>query len=214
MKNSKLFNKVELKPEILTHPNIPVPLHGINPRNIKGEAWWDKTRNEAKKRTGNCCSACGVQAIRAKRFKYLEGHEFFDIDYMTGRCEVISIEPLCHYCHNFIHSGRLSMIMGTGKTKKEVKAILEHGFKILSDNKLQCFPFTLSFAKELGVNTHGVTAYTLKGDPLLIWEDYCLVLDGEEYRKPNPNAVTDVDEEEWGDEYLDPYDQYHLQWGE
>lgn len=117
-----------LKPEILCHPHIPKPLHGVAPRAIKGQTWWDKTRQEAYRSTDYHCVACGVHKHEAKKHKWLEAHEFWNIDYNTGVCEVKSIEPLCHYCHNFIHSGRLSMIVGKEKSKQEVIDILEHGF--------------------------------------------------------------------------------------
>jgi hypothetical protein len=97
-----------MKPEILTHPNIPKPLHGLNPRSILGIEWWDKVRYEAQKRNNFKCFACGIDKYETKE-KWLEGHEYWNIDYKTGKCEVVSIEPLCHKCHNFIHSGRLAM---------------------------------------------------------------------------------------------------------
>jgi len=169
-----------MKPEILTHPNIPKPLHSMNPRNILGQEWWDKTRFEAQKRTNYTCSACGVKKTEAKKHQWLEGHEFFDIDYSTGRCEVISIEPLCHYCHSFIHSGRLKMIMGKDKSMQEVIEILEHGFNILNKNNLKAFPGTYDFAKRIGANTFEVEPYEIKGNA--DWQDYVLILEGKEYK--------------------------------
>jgi len=169
------------KPEILTHPNIPKPLHGLNPRSILGKEWWDKNRFEAQKRNGYKCVACGVHKSEAKKHQWLEGHEYWNIDYITGRCEVLSIEPLCHYCHNFIHSGRLQMIMGKDKTEIEVIEILEHGFKILSDNKLKCFPFTKSFAENIGASIFEVKSYKLP-ESNLDWLDYVMILEGKEYK--------------------------------
>jgi hypothetical protein len=186
---------VKLKPEILTHPNIPKPLHGINPRSIMGKAWWDKTRKAAYKSTNFHCVACGVAKIDAKMFQWLEAHEYWNIDYQKGVCEVVSIEPLCHYCHNFIHSGRLSMIMGTEKTYEEVVDILKHGFKVLDFNKLDCFPDTFTFAQSLGVDTLGVKPYELKVNPNLKWSDWKLIFNGKEYRSNFDNI------EQWHDFY-------------
>lgn len=71
----------------------------------------------------------------------LEAHEMWEFDYENGVGTVTDIVPLCHYCHNFIHSGRLCMVMGEEKTRDEVRAILEHGFKILAENNLKAFSF-------------------------------------------------------------------------
>lgn len=173
---------MKLKPEILCQPNIPKPLHGINPRTIRGVDWWNITRQKVYVSTDYHCVACGVAKVDAKVHQWLEAHELWNIDYTTGICEVISIEPLCHYCHNFIHSGRLQMIMDKEKSEEEVKDILEHGLNILYQNKLKCFPSTLKFAKELGCKTHGVKAYKIKVNPKIKWEDWKMVFEGKEYK--------------------------------
>lgn len=170
----------KMKPEILTHPNIPKPLHGISPRTIMGEEWWNKTRQEVYKKYDYHCIACGVSKFEAIDHKWLEAHEFWEINYKTGVCEIKSIEPLCHYCHNFIHSGRLKMIMGNEKTEEEVTEIMEHGLKILSDNKLKCFPSTLSFGVWLGCNTYNVSPYSIP-DIDIPWKKWKLVWNGKEY---------------------------------
>jgi len=174
---------MNLRPEILCHPHIPQPLHGINPRTIKGQRWWDEIRKEVYKKYLFHCAACGVAKENAKKHKWLEAHEFWDINYQSGVCKVESIEPLCHYCHNFIHSGRLSMIIGKEKSKKEVIEILEHGFKILSENNLKAFYFTLKFAKELGAKTFNVEGYKPEVNSKLEDKDFKLLFEGEEYGK-------------------------------
>lgn len=173
---------LQLKPEILTHPHIPKPLHGLNPRTLMGDIWWNVERKKAYDRTGYRCIACGVPKHLAKKHKWLEAHEFWSINYETGVCEVKSIEPLCHYCHNFIHSGRLSMILNKEKSRTEIKEILEHGFKILADNNLNAFPFTIDFAQTIGARTFGVKAYNLpKNAETLKWGDYKMIFNGKEY---------------------------------
>ena len=171
---------VRLKPEILTHPNIPKPLHGISPRTIMGDEWWNKTRQEVYARYNYHCIACGVSKLEAQGPKWLEAHEFWEINYREGVCKIKSIEPLCHYCHNFIHSGRLKKIMGKEKTKQEVINILEHGLKILSEHKLKCFPSTLYFALDLGCKTYGVSPYSIP-DKDIPWEKWKLVYNNKEY---------------------------------
>jgi hypothetical protein len=172
--------KTKPKPEILTHPNIPKPLHGISPRTIMGDNWWNATRQEVYAKYDYHCIACGVHKFDGLGHKWLEAHEFWDINYKTGVCKIKSIEPLCHYCHNFIHSGRLQMIMGVEKTEEEVKAILEHGLRILSEHKLKCFPSTLLFAQEMRCNTYKVKDYSIP-NVNIPWNKWKLVWNGEEY---------------------------------
>lgn len=181
---------MKLRPEILTHPNIPKPLHEVNPRNIMGKELWDKVRQEVYKKYDYHCIACGVSKYEAERHKWLEAHEYYDIDYEKGIVEIESIEPLCHYCHNFIHSGRLSMVMRKEKSLQEVIDILEHGFKILSENNLKCFYFTYEFAKQIGANTYGVVPYKISGGDVG-WSDWKLIWNGKEYHSKFRNY------EEW-----------------
>ena len=169
-----------INPVILQHPNIPKPLHGVNPRTIFGEEWWNKTRKDAYASNNYHCFACGVHKSQAKKYKWLEAHEFWDINEHTGICEVKEIVPLCHYCHKFIHSGKLQMDLLKGKKSiDECIEILEHGFKILSDNKLKAFPGTLLFANKISANTYGVKYYKIKDD--LAWEDYVMLYNGKYY---------------------------------
>ena len=173
---------MELKPQILQHPHIPKPLHNISPRTINGQIWWDKIRQKVYEKYDYHCLACGVAKEDAKKHKWLEAHEFWQINYNTGICKVETIEPLCHYCHNFIHSGRLAMITGKEKSVEEVIEILEHGFKILSENKLDCFLFTLGLGNKLQCNTHNVKPYSLNENLELKWTDYVLLYNNKEYR--------------------------------
>lgn len=170
-----------LHPEILMHPNIPKPLHEVNPRNIMGKEAWDVVRKQAYASTDYRCIACGVHKENAKGPKWLEAHEFYKIDYEVGRVEIEKIIPLCHYCHNFIHSGRLYMVMGDEKTEEEVIEILEHGLKILSDNQLAAFPFTLQLAESLDVDTLGVLPDIRPDGETPAWGDWRLVWNGKEY---------------------------------
>ena len=45
-------------PTILTHPNIPKPLHGVNPRTIMGEDAWRELSSRLRKGV-MFCQACG-----------------------------------------------------------------------------------------------------------------------------------------------------------
>jgi len=172
-----------LTPEILTHPNIPKALHGICPRTIEGQSWWNKTRQAVYASTDYHCKACGVHKSDAKKHKWLEAHEYWHIDYIKGVCTISEIVPLCHYCHNFIHSGRLTALYDSGNISREqVVSILEHGFAVLCLAGLRCFYVTEMLADAVGAEKYGVQAYIPCNENNVAWEDWTLLWGGNEYK--------------------------------
>ena len=119
-------------PELLTHGQIPKPMHGVAPREILGQDWWDKQRRAAYQKHQFHCWACGVHKLKAKYHKWLEAHERYEIDYATGRMTFIGCCALCHSCHNFIHSGRLEALREKGEISQERHDdIIKHGIEVM-----------------------------------------------------------------------------------
>tara|TARA_R110002020_G_scaffold69127_7_gene180177 strand:- start:2541 stop:3173 length:633 start_codon:yes stop_codon:yes gene_type:complete len=172
----KLFT---LRPELLQHPNIPKPLHGLAPRVIKGQEWWDKTREDAYASTGYHCLACGVHKTDANYHNWLEAHEDYAFNLRTGEVRIKQIIPLCHSCHNFIHSGRLSI---TAERDKIID-ILKHGFKILEDNNLDVSEATYMIAEEVGLkhNSKAIDCGVPEDEICNVWSEWHLILDGKKY---------------------------------
>jgi hypothetical protein len=153
-----------IKPEILQHPNIPKPLHGLNPRTILGRRWWDEKRNLAYKENNYCCWACGVHKNQAKYRRWLEAHEYYIYNYSKGRAKLKTIVALCHSCHNFIHSGRLKMLLDSGEISSEkYHDIMEHGMRILNENNLD-YPWNLHNPKHVAS-----------------WKKWHIVIEGKKY---------------------------------
>ena len=98
-------------PWLLFHPNIPKPLHGLAPRIILGETWWQTTKKEAKAKLNQHCWACGIHKSSSKYHQWLEAHECYSINYGLGRVEYVGTCALCHACHNYIHDGRMLMMV-------------------------------------------------------------------------------------------------------
>ncbi|GEM45050.1 hypothetical protein [Deinococcus cellulosilyticus] len=128
------------RPELLTHPNIPKPLHGLAPREILGREWWDEQRREAYAKHHHHCWACGIHKREARYHRWLEAHESYTIDYTAGSMEMTEIVALCHTCHNFIHTGRMTALWQRGlfDTRKALY-ILQRGFKIVKGAGLSPF---------------------------------------------------------------------------
>jgi hypothetical protein len=119
-----------MKPEILLHPNIPKPLHGIAPRVVLGEAWWNVERQKAYAAAGYCCEACGIPKGQAAYHRWLEAHEFYK--FQPGLLKLERLVALCHACHNFIHDGRMRMLVSQYEISEEkYHAIMAHGFGLL-----------------------------------------------------------------------------------
>lgn len=108
-------------------------MHGVVPREILGRMWWEQTRYAAFQSTNFHCLACGVSKWDAKYHKWLEGHELYKVDYYRGRLTYLETVPLCHYCHNFIHDGRLRNLLEQGKLHHaKYVAIIQHGDQVLA----------------------------------------------------------------------------------
>lgn len=153
-------------PSILCHPNIPKPLHGVNPRTVYGRTWWDNERHKAYEVAGFCCQACGVPRREALYRQWLEAHEFYVIDYAKGLVTFDHLVALCHACHNFIHDGRLAMLLDEGKISADrYQDILHHGRMLL---------------KGAGLTEQ----HSLRHDPgcrIANWKRWRMVIDGKKY---------------------------------
>lgn len=139
--NKPVKREFELWPEVLLCPNIPMPLHGVAPRVVLGRKWWDRIRKEAYRSTGYHCIACGIHKTQAKVVQWLEAHEVYEIDYTAGRMKYIRTVPLCHFCHNYIHDGRLQILLQARKiTHQRYAAIIQHGDAVLKAAGLSKLP--------------------------------------------------------------------------
>lgn len=122
-----------LRPELLLHPNIPKPLAGVAPRVVLGQAWWDRERRACYKKAEFFCEACGVHKLQAKYHQWLEAHETYEIDYHKGRAKYLGCVALCHFCHCYIHSGRLQALLEKGEIHHhKFVAIHQHGDAVLA----------------------------------------------------------------------------------
>lgn len=157
------------RPELLLHPQIPKPMHGVSPRVVMGQEWWDQQRQGAYAKYGFRCWACGVHKAKAEVHQWLEGHECYDIDYRRGRMVLIEVVALCHLCHNFIHQGRLSMLVRDGEATEEfAKRVIKHGRRVLGRMRPKPSPTSTASwgrwrlvidGKEYGPSTKGLNAW-------------------------------------------------------
>lgn len=124
----------ERDPSLLLMPNIPQPLHGVNPRTVLGDLWWNRERKQAYASTNRHCEACGVHGDDARPKKGLEAHEVYLIDYDLGTSTYFKTVPLCQMCHQFIHSGRLRYLLEQGTiTKNRYASVIKHGDLVLEN---------------------------------------------------------------------------------
>lgn len=118
---------------ILSGPNLPKPLHGVNPRTYMGSVTWDKLRKRTYFMAGYKCQICGADCSEPGA---MDAHELYDINYWGGTSTFSKVVGICKKCHNFYHSGRLLTLYKQGNplyTKEKVLDIVEHGFKLIHD---------------------------------------------------------------------------------
>lgn len=158
-------------------PNVPKPLHGMAPRVLLSPFWWAVTKQNAYASTGYRCAACWVPKSEAKYHSWLEAHEVYDVDYAAGTATYIETVPLCHSCHNFIHSGRMESLVQNGEMPaSKYKDIIRHGRSILKKAGLKMPKEPKNVAR---------------------WESWAMVIDGKKY----PTVYKDY--EEWKEKYAE-----------
>lgn len=178
-------------PELLLHPTVPPPLHGLSPREILGQKWWDVVRKEAYAKHDDTCHACGIHKSRAFYKKHLEGHEAYDIDYDTCTVTLKEIVALCHLCHNFIHVGRLLTLYNQGVVSRNyVTTVLNHGVMVLSKGGLR--PHATHAIHWLmlqkGYSKSDAIYYAIKQGlhrekfDVETWDQWKIIIDGIEYQ--------------------------------
>ena len=148
------------RPEVLLDPPLPAPMHGLAPRIVLGQQWWDAVRFEAYRSTNYHCVACGQ--VRSDGWAQLEGHERYDVDYLLGRMTYVETVPLCRQCHAFVHRGYLRVQLEQGIIQVwEYEAVVDH-----------C---------RLVLDRAGLRAPEPHRGPTADWADWRLVIDGVEY---------------------------------
>ena len=162
----------KLRPEILLCPNIPKPLHHVNPRTVLGSAWWDVVRRAAYESTDFHCVACGISRVSGER-GLLDAHEVYAIDYKRGRAVYVEAVPLCQKCHAYIHDGRLKALLDKHEiTQARFAAVIQHGDRVLAAAGLK----RLTHAERENIITDSIVV----GD-VAEWGQWRLVVNGVEY---------------------------------
>lgn len=163
------------RPELLLHSLIPPPLHGLAPRTIKGNSWWNEARHAAMAKNMWKCWACNIPKAKAKRLKRLEGHESYNIDWKKGTCTLLEIVSLCNYCHSYIHQGRLKVLVEYGREEQShLDDVLRHGDNLTAHLKKSMTPSPVDMAP---------------------WNEWVMIVDG----TPYPSRY--VSSEEWATYY-------------
>jgi hypothetical protein len=88
----------------------------------------------------------------------------YDIDYLLGTAVYVETVPLCHYCHAYIHDGRLLSLLEEGKiTQAKYVAVIQHGDDVL---------------RQAGLLSLRGRVYD---GPIADWSDWRMIVQGKEY---------------------------------
>lgn len=117
-------------PAILCMPNVPLPLHMLNPRLIDPKAW-EKMRKQCYADADYCCQASSKEMGKG----HLHAHELYHIDWVNQQAiftRPVALDPTLHT--RFIHSGRALTMFERGDKyfpKEALIATLEYGFSLV-----------------------------------------------------------------------------------
>tara|TARA_Y100000310_G_scaffold240970_1_gene244888 strand:- start:667 stop:1236 length:570 start_codon:yes stop_codon:yes gene_type:complete len=116
-------------PRILLCTNVPKALHGLAPRVVKGQDWWDGVRRKAYRVHEYQCWACGT---RPELNRDLHAHEVYEYDWEACSARMTSVTALCRDCHSFIHSGRMQALVSKGQmSEDEMSLLLQRGYLLV-----------------------------------------------------------------------------------
>lgn len=117
---------------LITMPNVPRPLHKLNPRNIMGASTWNHVRKRCYFDAGYKCEICGIDFADIKP-RYA-AHELYSYDWIAGTGKFERCIAVCAVCHNAIHSGRLITMYKNDNPlypKEYVLKVVEHCFSLV-----------------------------------------------------------------------------------
>lgn len=180
-----------MNPNILTHSNIPKPLHGTAPRVVKKSprGWWTRERKQALSMANEHCQACGIhKSLAPYRPGTLETHETYSIDYSRGHMTYTGSVAICAACHIFIHSGRLTAMYQKGTVSwRYFRDIMTRGFDVLRRAGLKpSFSQATAWLSQIGYSPEHIHEELVKRGiqvPVdnIKWADWRLIVDGEYY---------------------------------
>ena len=191
----------DLRP-LIAMPNIPKPLHGVNPRTLLGSSNWNRMRKACYAEANDTCEICGT---KPENLRHRHGHEVYEISYSQGTAKFIRVFCVCSLCHlACIHTGRALTLWKQNNPLYPTEFLLqgaEHAFKIISEyNKdhpkagLRAYAMFLEYLKHDGLKEPMeklIKKYDMKFyaevTNMVDWGDWKLLIGENEYPTPYQN---------------------------
>jgi hypothetical protein len=102
----------------------------------------------------------------------LEAHEVYDINWEQGRSIFTEVTALCHFCHQFIHSGMIKARVEKGDyDPRKQDAIREHGYRILWNAGLEPSEWS-----RMNFERNYVPPYEFLNMEMADWEEWRLIV--------------------------------------
>lgn len=192
----------DLRP-LIAMPNIPKPLHGVNPRTLLGSSNWNKMRRACYAAADDTCEICGY---KPENLRQRHGHEVYIIDYEKGTVTFQRVFCICALCHlGCIHTGRAITLFKQGNPLYPKEFLLEgaeHSFTIISsfnrehpEADLRAYVTFLDYLKceelrepmEALIKKYNIKFYMEDPKKMAKWGDWKLLIGENEYPTPYQN---------------------------